>query len=344
MSDYEVRTGNPFTGHSLEQLRSFLKKEELDYDERITFTVELVDDEGEIIATGSCEGNVLKCIAVSPEHQGQNLLAPVMSNLFQHLADEGIFHYFGFTKPKNKTVFTHMGLYPVAETDHVLLLENKRDGFKKYVESLHAETEKRMAQGKENASGDGIGAIVANCNPFTLGHRYLVEQASKKCKWVHVFVLSAEQGWITAQDRFNMVQAGTADLENVILHVTSDYLISPVVFPTYFIKDKVNAFSINCMLDIQIFREQIAKELGITRRFVGTEPSSEVTKAYNELLKEHLPPYGIEVTELERLQNDGLTISASSVRKFIQEKDFESASKMLPKTTYDYLAAKKGFN
>ncbi|WP_191014461.1 [citrate (pro-3S)-lyase] ligase [Treponema zioleckii] len=344
MSDYEVRTGSPFTGHSLEQLRSFLKKEELDYDERITYTVELVDEEGEIIACGSCEGNVLKCIAVSPEHQGQNLLAPVMSNLFQHLADQGIFHYFGFTKPKNKTVFTHMGLYPVAETDHVLLLENKRDGFKKYVESLHAETEERMAQGKENPAGEGIGAIVANCNPFTLGHRYLVEEASKKCKWVHVFVLSAEQGWITAQDRFNMVQAGTADLDNVILHVTSDYLISPVVFPTYFIKDKVNAFSINCMLDIQIFREHIAKELGITRRFVGTEPSSEVTKAYNELLKENLPAYGIEVTELERLQNDGLTISASSVRKFIQEKDFEAAAKMLPKTTYDYLAAKKGFN
>ncbi len=340
MSDYEVRTGSPFTGHSLEQLRSFLKKEDLDYDERITYTVELVDEDGEIIACGSCEGNVLKCIAVSPDHQGQNLLAPVMSNLFQHLADEGIFHYFGFTKPKNKTVFTHMGLYPVAETDHVLLLENKRDGFKKYMESLCVETEERMKLGKENEAGEGIGAIVANCNPFTYGHRYLVEEASKKCKWVHVFVLSAEQGWITAQDRFNMVQAGTSDLKNVILHVTSDYLISPVVFPTYFIKDKTNAFTINCMLDIQIFREHIAKALGITRRFVGTEPSSAVTNAYNECLKENLPAYNIEVTELERLQKDSEVVSASSVRKAIAEKDLKKARFMLPESTFDYLKEK----
>ncbi len=341
MSDYTMQTGSPFTGRELEKLKAFLREEDLDYDEHITYTVELVDDDGAIIASGSCEGNVLKCIAVSPDYQGQNLLAPVMSALFQHLADEGIFHYFGFTKPKNKAVFTHMGLYPVAETDHILLLENKKDGFARYVDALHEETAAKMASGKENTDGNGIGAIVANCNPFTLGHRYLVEQAASSCRWLHVFVLSAEQGWISAQDRFNMVKAGTQDLPNVILHVTSDYLISPVVFPTYFIKDKDNAFTMNCMLDIEIFRGHIAKALGITRRFVGTEPASAVTNAYNVCLKSELPPHGIDVTELERLEKDGTVVSASTVRHLIQTEGLESAAFLLPKTSYEYLKCVK---
>ena len=317
-----------------------MQREELDYDEGITFTVELVDDEGEIMASGSFQGNVLKCIAVSPDYQGQNLLAPVMSELFQHLAEQGIFHYFGFTKPKNKLVFTHMGLYPIAETDRVLLLENKKDGFSRYIASLHEETEAKMASGKENAAGEGIGAIVANCNPFTLGHRYLVEQAAKACKWVHLFVLSAEQGWITAQDRYNMVELGTRDLPNVILHVTSDYLISPVVFPTYFIKDKANAFTINCMLDVQIFKQHIAPALGITRRFVGTEPKDAVTKAYNDVLKAELPKAAVSVTELTRLEKDGGVVSASVVRERIKAGDFASAALYLPETTAQYLRKK----
>ncbi|MCR5288859.1 MAG: [citrate (pro-3S)-lyase] ligase [Treponema sp.] len=334
--NFEIRIGTPFTGYEKQLLVEFLKQEELDYDEAITYSVVLWDDE-RIIASGSCQNNILKCIAVSKDYQGKNLLAPIMSQLFQHMFENGINHFFGFTKPKNKMVFSHMGLYPVAETDRVLLLENKKDGFRKYLDGLKTESEAGMLPQNRNPNGTGIGAIVANCNPFTKGHRYLVEQAASACEWVHLFVLSTEQEWISSKARFDMVKAGTKDIKNVILHVTSDYLISPVVFPTYFIKEKDKAFTFNCMLDIRIFCDHIAKELGITRRFVGTEPTSEVTRLYNDTLLQYLPQSGIDVTVVERLQMQNKTVSASTVRESIKNGSIDDIAYMLPQTTYDYL-------
>ena len=175
---------------------------------------------------------------------------------------------------------------------------------------------------------------------ITKGNRYLAEKAAEECRWVHFFVLSAEQEWISAADRFEMVRRGTADLPNVILHVTSDYLISPVVFPTYFIKDKSAAFTLNCMLDVEIFRSHIAHALGITHRFVGTEPKSAVTAAYNEVLKAELPKRGIEVREIERTASAGGTVSASAVREAIGAGDFGAAREMHPASSAEYLAAK----
>ncbi|MGN0204624.1 MAG: [citrate (pro-3S)-lyase] ligase [Coprococcus sp.] len=336
---YYKRTGFPFAGATLQKLITFLNEQELDYDDQITFTVVLEDDD-RIIATGSCHANIIKCVAVSPDYQGQNLMSEIMTELVAHLFEQGITHYFGFTKPKNKAIFGSMGLYPVAETENILLLENRKDGLKKYIQKLQQETKAAKGSGAENACGTGIGAIVANCNPFTLGHRYLIEQASKACRWVHLFILSEDQGWITASDRYEMVKLGIADFSNVILHRTSDYLISPVVFPTYFIKEKQQAFSMNCMLDIHIFTKYIAGALQIDRRFVGTEQSCQVTRAYNQCLKQELPKAGIEVVELQRLEAEGCAISASVVRKEWQSGHPENTKVYLPETTYHWLEEK----
>ncbi|MGN0464942.1 MAG: [citrate (pro-3S)-lyase] ligase [Lachnospiraceae bacterium] len=336
MSNWIERIGTPFYGKEREQLIDFLRKQELDYDEQIEYTVVLLDDE-QIIATGSSCGNILKCIAVSSEYQGQNLMGTIMTNLISHLYDNGITHFFGFTKPKNKEIFCNMGFYPIAETENILLLENRRNGLKKYIEKLEKETKVAMEVGKANEKGREIGAIIANCNPFTLGHRYLIEQAAKECEWLHVFILSEEQTFLRTKERYELVKKGVQDISNIILHQTSDYLISPVVFPTYFIKDKVNAFTMNCKLDIKIFTESIAKKLGITRRFVGSEPSCAVTSQYNLCLKEELPKNGITVTQLERKTANGIVISASTVRKYIKGGQFEQLESMLPKEVLQYL-------
>ena len=135
----EIRTGNPFRGREKEKLVSFLKEQDLEYDENITYSMVLEED-GEIIGTASSHNNVIKCVAISKEHQGENLLSTIFSHLVTHMFEQGIYHYFGFTKPKNKRLFEGVGLYPVAETDHVLLLENERDGIKKYMKKLQEET------------------------------------------------------------------------------------------------------------------------------------------------------------------------------------------------------------
>ena len=334
MNEYVKKIGSPFFGKELARLKEFLLEQNLSYDESITYTVVLEDDE-KIVATGSVEKNILKCIAVSNEYQGKNILSLVVSDLIQHLADKNIFHYFGFTKPANETVFSAMGLHAIVQTDDVLLLENKKNGFSSYLQFLIDET--NLSNAKENKNASHISAIVANCNPFTKGHRHLIETAARECALVHLFILSEEQNWITSADRFNMVKDGVRDLENVVVHQTKDYLISPVVFPTYFLKDKASALKINCKLDVKIFCEKIAPALGITKRYVGDEPFDSVTSEYNEVLKEELPKYGIDVNEIARLKIDGEIVSASTVRKSIVEKNFALAKKMLNASSVSYL-------
>ena len=331
-------------GHELSLLKEFLQSQNLSYDNGITYSViftEREDSNGnqKIIATGSVEKNILKCIAVSDEHKGENFLSLIVSDLIQHLADNKIFHYFGFTKPENENVFRAMGLYKIEKTDSVLLLENKKDGFASYLKKILEESEsvKNRIENNGNEYIGEVSAIVANCNPFTKGHRYLIETAASKSKILHVFVLSTEQEGISSADRFKMVEDGVCDLENVILHVTEDYLISPLVFPTYFIKEKDAALKINCMLDIEIFCKHIAKTLGITKRYIGTEPYSQVTNTYNEILKKELPRFGIGVEEISRLKIGETVVSASLVRNAIKTKDFVTVKNMLAKNTYEYL-------
>lgn len=327
MEELTMHIGTPFTGADRQRTEEFLRRQGLDYDESITWTVLLEGDSG-IAACGSCHNNVIKCVAVDPAYRGQNLLGTIMTQLVAHLFEEGISHYFLFTKPQNRELFEEMGLYAVESTDEVLLLENRRGGLERYIGTLQAETP--AAQGE-------IGAVVANCNPFTKGHRWLIEQAAARCGLLHLFVLAKEQSDFTTAQRMEMVRAGVSDLPNVLVHSTSDYLISPAVFPTYFIKDKTGAFAVNCGLDIRIFGARIAPALGIGRRFVGTEPACGVTAQYNECLKKLLPGYGVAVTELPRLEMDGEPVSAGSVRCALSKGDWQSVRRLTPETTWHFL-------
>ncbi len=321
----------PYTGRRLRKLKEFLQSAGLDYDEQIEYTVNLADGEGNIVATGSIHQNVLKCIAVSDKHQGLGLSARVVTLLMNYAMERGREHLFLFTKPKNLLMFSDLGFYKIIQTGDILLMENTRDGIKNYVNNL-----------SRPAEGGTVGAIVANCNPFTLGHRYLIETAASQCDTLHLFILSEDKSAFSAAVRYELVQKGIADLPNVQLHHTSDYLISSAVFPTYFIKDKSKAADANCELDIRIFCEFFAKELGISKRFVGSEPFCQVTGAYNAAMKRLLPDYSIELVELPRKEQGELPISASFVRKCMVEGDYDSIKAIVPPSTYDYITSDAG--
>ena len=70
-------------------------------------------------------------------------------------------------------------------------------------------------------------------------------------------------------------------------------------------KEKTEAGKANCRLDLELFGKRIAPELHITKRFVGTEPNCAVTDCYNVTMKEVLPGLGIEVTEIQRKEQEG---------------------------------------
>lgn len=74
---------------------------------------------------------------------------------------------------------------------------------------------------------------------------------------------------------------------------------------------------------------------------MGGEPRDIVTKQYNECMKEILPLFGISVVEIPRLEDEGGdVISASLVRKYYQEQDFEAIERLVPYTTLNYLKGK----
>ena len=288
-------------------------------------TTVLIWDGGELIAAASRMGNLLKCIAVDDGHQGEGLTATLLTHLRQDAFQAGHSHLFLYTKPKNREMFSSLFFYPIAETADVLLMENKENGIDQFLETL-----------PDDLCGGTVGAVVMNCNPFTKGHRYLIEAAARECLRVYVFVLSEDKSQFSAADRLEMVKRGTEDIPNVKVLPTGPYLISSATFPTYFLKDREGAEQVHCLLDIDIFCKYYAPRLGISRHYVGTEPLSPMTARYNEALKANLPQKGIQVREIPRLEV-GVPVSASAVRKALETGDEKTLSEMLPKSTYDYL-------
>lgn len=323
--------GTPFTGEKLRKLIAFLNATGLDYDRNVQYSICLMDKE-EIVATGSLDKNVFKCIAVREDRQGEDLMSKILTALRHEAVAKGFSHLFLFTKPNNLRLFADFGFYSIASISDVLLMENKKKGAEEFAKAMF-----------EPCNGT-VGSIVVNCNPFTLGHRYLIETASARCDLLHIFVLTEDKSQFPAAARLAMVKAGTADIANARIHETGPYMISSVTFPTYFIKDKAKSENIACRLDLEIFAEIFAKQLGITVRFVGTEPNCRVTSAYNQEMLAYLPTKGINVVEIPRKELHGVPISASRVRALIEDEKLEETSELVPLSTYEYIVEhyKKG--
>lgn len=324
----DIELHSPLRGSKVNIWRDFLAKAGLAAQEDARQTV-LVWEDGQLIATGSRTGNLLKYIAVDPAHQGEGLLAKVLTALRQEAFREGHSQLFLYTKPVNEPLFADLMFYPVAQTGDVLLMEDVRDGIHRFIKQLPA-----------GAHTGKVGAAVMNCDPFTLGHQYLVETAAKACDWLYVFVLSEDQGHFSAADRLEMVRRGTAHLPNVTVLPTGPYLISSATFPTYFLKNRDQADQIHCQLDVEIFARHFAPAFSIQTRFVGTEPLSPLTEQYNEVLKAQLPARGIGVEEIPRLTVEGAPVSASAVRAALAAKDRQTLRALVPQTTFAYLEDK----
>lgn len=321
----DIELGLVPKGRKLEIWKAFLSNAGLEADENVERTV-LIWDENQLVATGSRQGNLLKCIAVDPMRQGEGLTATLLTQLRQDAFADGHRHLFLYTKPKNKFMFSSLFFYPVAQTPDVLLMEDKPNGISSFLDTLPV------------IGCDGIvGAAVMNCNPFTLGHRYLIQRAAEECDRLYVFVLSEDKSQFSAADRLELVKQGTADLSNVTVLPTGPYLISSATFPTYFLKDREQAQTVQCLLDIEIFLKYYVPKFGITRRFVGTEPLSAMTDQYNRALKENLPQRGIALYEIPRLELDGVPVSATTVRSLLGTGQSETLSQLVPPTTFAYL-------
>ncbi|MBT9779294.1 [citrate (pro-3S)-lyase] ligase [Clostridium sp. MCC353] len=327
MSEYTISRIDYKNKREMKQLDALLEKEGIERDKNLEYTAGLFDEDYQLAATGSCFFNTLRCLAVDSSHQGEGLLNQIISHLIEFQYGRGITNLFLYTKCATAKFFKDLGFYEIARVDgKVVFMENRRDGFSGYLNRLVMESQE---------PGPVTGAVVMNANPFTLGHQYLVETAAAACDVLHVFVVSEDVSLIPFSVRFQLVKEGTAHLSNVICHETGSYMISNATFPSYFLKDSDTVIRSHAKLDIEIF-VKIARSLGITKRFVGEEPFSQVTGIYNEVMKEELEQNGLECRIIPRKENSGGAISASRVRLMIKENRLEELKQSVPETTYRY--------
>ncbi len=310
---------------TMAKIKALLETVDITLDQHLDYTCAVFDEEGAPIATGSAFGPTLRCFAVDPAHQGEGLLNEVIAHLMEQRMGQGYLHLFVYTKPASARFFQDLGFWQIAEVPgQLVFLENRKNGFPAYLKKL--ESCRRPGRSA---------AIVMNANPFTLGHRYLVEQAAKENDFVHLFMLSEDAGLIPAAVRHRLVKAGVADLPNVLCHPSGDYIISKTTFPSYFLKSEDRVIRTQAMLDLAVF-VRIARALDVTVRYIGEEPASQVTGLYNETMVKMLPESGIRCRVIPRLENSQGFISASKVRQALHDGDMQALKTMVPETTLAY--------
>lgn len=314
------------------EIRQFLAACQLEMDNNIDVFV--VARQGRrLIACAGLSTNIIKCVAICQDFRGESLSLQLVSEIVQQAAERDHYHLFLYAKPCNVPFFRGCGFYPLVEVpDYIVLMENSPVAIDRYCDRLRMRRE----------PSDKTGCIVINANPFTLGHRYLAEQAAAACDWLHVFVVSEDASFFPYADRFKLVSQGLAGIPNLTVHHGSEYMISRATFPGYFLKEKGIIDSCHTAIDLLLFREYLAPALGITHRFVGTEPFCPVTKKYNEDMKHWLqraasPAPAITVVEVQRTAQAGTPISASEVRRLLADGNFDGIKPLVPATTLQLL-------
>ncbi|MBR5431964.1 MAG: [Bacteroidales bacterium] len=257
--------------------------------EKVDLYMAIQDADEQILAGGGLAGDTIKCIAVSEKARSEGLAAPLISRLIAIGAERGYSNIKVFTKPENRAIFESLGFRLLASASKAILLENG-NGLREYLQSL----------GCLDFARHDSGVILMNANPFTLGHRYLIEKALEQVGHLYVIVVREDVSRFPYAERLATVKAACAGLQNVTVCEGSSYQISAATFPTYFLKELTDASETQMRLDLDLFCRHIAPALGATVRFVGTEPTDALTARYNALMKEILPSHGIRLVEIPR--------------------------------------------
>lgn len=181
-----------------------------------------------------------------------------------------------------------------------------------------------------------VGSVAVNCNPITIGHMHLIEHASKQVDKLFIFVIEEDKSFFKFEDRLKLVSESTAHMDNVTVLRGGKFICTELTYPDYFAKENSEAKA-DASVEAWFFCEYIAKKLNIDIIFLGDEPKCEITRQYNEKMQELLPKYNIDVEIIDRVSTDGEVISASSVRKYLEYKNFEQIRKIVPESTYLFL-------
>ena len=307
-----------------DRARAFIEAEGLAYEDGFDDLVGAYE-RGVLVGVGARSGGVLKMIAIAPSHQGGAALGQIVTELVRLGTEAGRDAFFVFTRPDHVPSFEALGFALLASQRRAALLE-LGDGLRRWLAASRP-----LVREGEN------GAVVVNCNPFTRGHRHLIEEASRRVEALYVFVVREDRSAFPFAARRRLVEEGTADLRNVHVLDTSHYAVSAITFPAYFLKQTDDVAAIQMELDVRLFGRHVAPFFHVRRRFIGSEPFCATTRAYNETMRRVLPSLGVEPIEVERLGASGEAISASRVRDALRSGEVGRLEALVPPTTLRYL-------
>ncbi|MBO6169649.1 MAG: [citrate (pro-3S)-lyase] ligase [Bacteroidales bacterium] len=285
------------------------------------------DADGNIVAGAGLAGDVIKCVAVAEEARSAGYTLPLLSRIVSEASSRGISHLKVFTKPEYENVFGSIGFHTIARAPKAILMENGRglEDYCAYLSTL-------------KGNGSSTGVIVMNANPFTLGHEYLVRQASAAADRVIIIPVKQDVSLFPYSERLEMMREGCG--QAAVVAEGSEYQISAATFPTYFLKDLSDAAETQMRLDIDLFGRHIAPALGAGVRFVGSEQSDPLTARYNALMLKLLPSYGVRVQVIPRMKSsNGRFVRASRVRELLSQGRYKAAASLTPAPVHPYLKA-----
>ena len=326
---------NPF---DLKLVKDFLAGLGFEFDPaEVECTMIVYNLKGDLVGTGSHMGRILKYVAVAPTFRDTTAFALIVSYMTEKLLK--IYkHTFVFTRPENSVRFRGLGYTEIASAEPLFsVLEFGFESittYQDYLKTLKIPTET-----------SNVAAMVVNCNPFTNGHKFLIEKAASENEVVYLFVVEEDRSAFPFKVRWELIRKGIAHLQNVVMVRGGMYIVSGAIFPSYFLKKEPagDVMQKQAELDVKIFSKYVVPILGIKKRYVGTENYCKVTGAYNEAMKTILPSFGVEVVEITRKAvgsgADHLPdyISASKVRKAIKHDNLPEIIDFLPDSTRDFL-------
>ena len=326
---------NPF---DVKLVKDFLGGLGFDFDpSEVECTMIVYNLKGDLVGTGSHQGRILKYFAVAPAFRDTTAFALIVTYMTEKLLKIHK-HTFVFTRPENAIRFTGLGFTEIASAPPLYtLLEFGFESiytYQDYLKSLIVPVK-----------GDSVAAVVVNCNPFTNGHKFLIEKAASENELVYLFVVEEDLSAFPFTVRWDLILKGIGHLKNVIMVRGGMYVVSGSIFPAYFLKNEMidEVMLKQAELDVKIFANYIVPVLGIKRRYVGTELYCKTTETYNLAMKTILPSSGVEVVEVIRkaigLGSDHLPdyISASKVRDAIKGDKLSEVIDFLPDSIREYL-------
>jgi [citrate (pro-3S)-lyase] ligase len=287
-------------------------------------------DGGRLVATAARAGYVLKMFAVDPSHQGEDVLGALTTSLTALGGAAGHDAFLVFTRPEHAASFEHCQFRLLVTGGIVALLECG-GGLERYL----AEHERLRRDGLN-------GAVVINGNPFTRGHEYLIETAASRVDHLYVFIVREDRSVFPFAVRYQLAEAATRHVPNLVLLDTSRYAVSAGTFPSYFLRRDDEKARLQMEVDARLFGAHLAPAFGITRRLVGHEPYCEITASYNRTMAEILPQYGVALVEVRRAAEGDRFISATDVRAALAAGDMATVERLVPPATLEYLQSSEG--